>query len=335
VGATDYAVTADRPANAFDGDVRTAWRVGGRAVGDRIVVRPDEPVRTDRVTLTQLPGTDDRAIREVRLHFDGGDTLDVSLGEASRSADGQVVTFPERTVRSLAVEIRDVAVPDVDPLPRVVGFTEIGLGDVRVRETVRLPVDVTRALGDRADGHRLDVVLSRLRYEPGQLQDEELALDRRFVLPDARAFGLSGTARINPNAVDPTLDELLGTTAPGIEFTSSDHLAGDLDARASRAFDGDPETAWTPNFGPQRGRWIDVSLPTRTAVDHVDLTLVADGRHSVPTQFTLAADGEPVRSFTVPEVRDRASANATQTVSVPFEPVTATELRLYVDAVRP
>ena len=306
VGATDYAVAADRPANAFDGDPRSAWRVGGRAIGDRIVVRPDEPVRTDHVTLAQLPGDDQRSISEVRLHFDGGDTLDVHLGDESRTPEGQVVPFPERTVRSLAVEIRDVHVPDLEPLPRVVGFTEIGLGDVRVRETVRLPVHLSRVVGDRADGHRLDVVLSRLRYEPGQLQDEELALDRRFVLPGARAFGLSGTARINPNAADPVLDELLGTTAPGTEFTSADHLAGDLDARASRAFDGDPSTAWTPNFGPQRGRWLDVSLPAPTTIDHIDLTVVADGRHSVPTQFTLAADGVPVRSFTIPDPPDRA-----------------------------
>ncbi len=335
VGATDYAVTADRPANAFDGDPRTAWRVGGRAIGDRIVVRPEEPVRTDQVTLAQLPGDDQRSISEVRLHFDGGDTLDVHLGDESRTPEGQVVTFPERTVRSLAVEIRDVHVPDLDPLPRVVGFTEIGLGDVRVRETVRLPVHLSRVVGDRADGHRLDVVLARLRYEPGQLQDEELALDRRFVLPGTRAFGLSGTARINPNAADPVLDELLGTTAPGTEFTSADHLAGDLDARASRAFDGDPSTAWTPNFGPQRGRWLDVSLPAPTTVDHIDLTVVADGRHSVPTQFTLAADGVPVRSFTIPDLPDRARPDATRTVSVPFDPVTGSEFRLYVDAVRP
>ena len=58
VGATDYAVTADRPALAFDGDPRTAWRVGGHVVGDRLVLRPDQPVRTDHVTLAQLPGTD-------------------------------------------------------------------------------------------------------------------------------------------------------------------------------------------------------------------------------------------------------------------------------------
>ena len=103
---------------------------------------------------------------------------------------------------------------------------------MQVRETVRLPVDAARRVGEAANGHRLDVVLTRLRYEPGRRDrhDEELALDRRFVLPDDRQFGVEGTARIDPNAPDALLDTLLGTTAPGTTFTASGHLAGDLDA---------------------------------------------------------------------------------------------------------
>ena len=335
VGASDYAVAADRPANAFDGDLRTAWRVSGDAVGDRLVVSPDRPVRTDHVTLTQLFGTkDDRTIDDVRLRFDGGDPIDVHLGAESRTPDGQVVTFPERNVHKLEIEILNVHKPEIDRLPRVVGFTEVGLGDVRVRETVRLPVDLSRRAGAKADGHRLDVVLSRLRYDPGQLQDEELALDRRFVLPDAWSFELTGTARVDPNAPDPLLDNTLGTAIPGAVFTSADHLFGDADARASRAFDADPSTAWTPNFGPQQGRWIDVQLPEPVTVDHVDLTFVADDRHSVPTQFTLAVDGTPLRTFTIAPVDD-GKPGTTRTVTVPFDAVTGHELRLYVDAVRP
>jgi arabinofuranan 3-O-arabinosyltransferase len=334
VGATDYAVTADRPALAFDGDPRTAWRVGRRAVGDRIVMTPGHPVVTDRITLAQLPGVG-RSIAEVRLHFDGGDTLDVPLGPDSRSPAGQTVTFPHRTVRNLAVEIRKVHIPDFDPLPRVLGFTEIGLGNVRVRETVRLPVDLTARAGARAAGHRLDVMLSRLRYDFGQLQDEELALDRRFVLPDERSFALAGTARIDPNAPDSVLDTVLGTTAPGTTFTASDHLFGDLDARASRAFDGDPSTAWSPNFGPQAGHFVDVALAAPTTVDHIDLTLVADRQHSVPIQFTLDVDGAPRRTFTIPTLAASAHAGTTRTVTVPVDPVTGSRFRLSVDAARP
>jgi arabinofuranan 3-O-arabinosyltransferase len=331
VGASDYAVAADRPANAFDGDPGTAWRVGGHAVGERIAIRTDHPVRTDHVTLAQVPSA--RSITSVRLRFDGNDVLDVHLGPESRTPAGQVVTFPERTVRTLEVEIRQVSLPDPDPIPRIVGFTEIGLGNVRVRETVRLPVDLARRAGANSDGHSLDVVLSRLRYGPGQLQDEELALDRRFVLPDARSFAVSGTVRVDPNAADAALDTTLATTAAGTIFTSSDHLWGDADARASRAFDGDPKTAWSPNFGIQDGRWIAVSLPAPVTVDHVDLTIVADGRHSVPTQFTLSADGVPVRTFTItPFAAGKpGTTGTTRTVRVPFDAVTGRELKLSVD----
>jgi hypothetical protein len=333
VGATDYVLSADRPANAFDGDARTAWRVAGDAVGDRLVIRPDTPVRTDHVTLAQLASA--RSIASVRLVFDGGDGLDVNLGPESRTAEGQVVTFPERTIRNLAIEITGLDIPDADPVPRIVGLTEVGLGDAHVKEVVRLPVDVVGSASSRSDGHRLDVVLSRLRYDPGQLQDEELALVRRFVLPTARSFELSGTARIDPNAADDVLDTVLGTTAPGTTFTSSDHLFGDADARASRAFDGDASTAWSPNFGGQTGRFVDVALATPTTVDHLDLTVVADGRHSVPTQFTLDVDGSPARTFTIAPPVDGRRAGTTRTVTVPFTPVTGQRFRLNVDAVRP
>ena len=152
------------------------------------------------------------------------------------------MSFPAHTVHTLAVEPLATNIPagDLDPstdepLPaNPVGFAEVELGDVRIRETVRLPVDFARRVDGDAQGHRIDVVLSRLRYEPGRRDhnDEELALDRRFVLPDARQYQLSGTARIDPNAPDALLDTLLGTTAPGTEYTSSGHLKGDLDARA-------------------------------------------------------------------------------------------------------
>ena len=65
---------------------------------------------------------------------------------------------------------------------------------------MRLPVTLAKDVGRAADGHRLDVVLSRLRNDPSRRLDEELTLDRRFVLPDARSFLLSGTARIEPSA---------------------------------------------------------------------------------------------------------------------------------------
>ena len=158
----------------------------------------------------------------------------------SRSRPG-----PRRGSRSRSTGVDRPFPKSLNPI----GFTEIGFGDTRVTETVRLPVTLAKDLGRAADGHRLDVVLSRLRNDPSRRLDEELTLDRRFVLPDARSFLLSGTARIEPNAPDPVIDSAMGTTAPGTQYTSSSHLMGDADARASRAFDHDPKTAWTEEVG--------------------------------------------------------------------------------------
>lgn len=332
----------DRPAHAFDGDLRTAWRVagGGDPDGERLVLRTRPPVRVDHVTLVQpQTGTRDRWLTRVRLRIDGGDPVTVDLDERSLGATGQEIRFPEQVVRRLEIE---PLATNVGPIPdpkraNGVGFAEVQLDHLRVDETVRLPVDLLARAGARSAGHPLAIVLSRLRGEPGERerQDEEFAMWRRFVLPDARAFGVTGTARVDPNAPDAVLDTVLGTTAPDTTFLASGHLAGDADARASRAFDGDPATSWTSPFGTQEGQWVGVDVAAPVTVDRADLAIVADGRHSVPTTLRLEADGVPVRTLIVPPITDGAAEGDTRTVSVPFEPVTARSLRLVVETARP
>jgi arabinofuranan 3-O-arabinosyltransferase len=338
---------ADRAALAFDGDLRTAWRVGGDDVDDQQLVlhTPKGGVRADHVTLVQPQVlVDDRIITKAQLVINDGAPITVDLGPESLLPDGQVVAFPSRVVHKLVIRplVTNVPAGDLDPttdgpLPtNPVGFSEVKLGDVRIRETVRLPVDFARRIDGDAQGHRIDIVLARLRYEPGRRDrnDEELALDRRFVLPDTRQYQLSGTARIDPNAPDALLDSLLGTTAPGTQFTASGHLKGDLDARSSRAFDGNPATAWTAQLGSQAGQFIEVGLPAPTTVSALNLTVVADGRHPVPTALTLEGDGGVTRKLVVPPVSDVAEKGGTQTVTIPFESLTSSRLRLVVDSVR-
>ena len=216
-------------------------------------------------------------------------------------------------------------------------------------ETVRLPVDLARQVGSAADGHRLDVVMTRLRNEPATHRDEERTLNRRFVIPDARSFLLSGTARVAPDAPDPVLDAALGTTAPGTQFSASSHLTGDVDSRASRAFDHDRSTAWTPRLDNPYGSWIQASLAAPTTFDHLQLTFVDDTKHFVPGQVTLLADGVPVRTLPIPDVRSatgvvanpspvdqlpRVADGTLRTVELGFDPVTARDLRIQVDTIR-
>jgi hypothetical protein len=328
----------DRAVHAFDGDLRTAWRVGGDdTTGVEIRLHTDRPVHTDHVTLVQPQnGPRDRTIRKVELTFDHGAPVTTVLGQQSLGPAGERVDFPARAVRTLTVKILATTSPLFGAAADPVGFAEIRLGGVRVEETVRLPVDLPSRSGGTFAGHNLDVVLSRLRSDPSDPahQDEELSLDRRFVIPEARTFGLSGTARIDPNAPDATLDSVFGSTALGTTFSASSHLAGDAGARASRAFDGDGTTAWTAAVGAQAGQWLAVTTDRAHSVDRVTLQVVADGRHSVPTVLELDGDDGAKRTLQLPGIADLASPGSTQTVTIPFTPMTERSFRLEVKATR-
>jgi hypothetical protein len=331
VDASAATNASARPAMAVDGDPQTAWLVAGDVVGERLTITADAPQTIDHVTLTQRgTGVDQQSIAEVRLTFDGGDPITVALDPAaSVSPSGQTVSFPSRTAEQLSIEITGVNQPSTERNP--VGFTEVGFGDTRITEIVRLPVDVAERIGNQAAGHRLDVVLSRLRSQLATRTDEERTLQRRFVLPDTRSYFVSGTARVDPNAPDAVIDAAMGTTALGVQYSASSHLAGDLDARASRAFDGDPSSAWTPSLENPYGAFLGVSLPQPETVDRLTMTFAQDAQHFIPAQVTLVADGQPVRTFIVP--RDATTTGpGLRTVELHFDPITAQDLRVQFDA---
>jgi arabinofuranan 3-O-arabinosyltransferase len=375
VDATSYGERSiyapdQRAAAAFDGDASTAWRVGGDddPTGQRLVVDLTRPVATDHVVLTQprIDGTeasdrgtgtparseptdamdDERFITRARLHFGRGEPLTVDLDDRSRTSAGQRVTFPRRPVEHLEIEVLDTNLGELPSYGGVngVGFSEVQVGPrgaaPRVEELVRLPTRIVRAPGMRSLDRRLVYLMSRLGYEPSsrRRQDEEPTLARRFEVPADRSFGVTGRARVAPNAPDATLDAVLGTTAAGAEFRASGHLRGDAGARASRAFDHDPATAWVAPMGApvdQVGQWIEVDLEQPVTLDHLELQVVADGKHSVPTRLRLEVDGVPGPTIDVPAVPDAATEGATARVPVSIPAVTGREMRLVVDAVRP
>ncbi len=133
------------------------------------------------------------------------------------------------------------------------------------------------------------------------------------------------------------LDDVLGlpdATAGGITVLASQHLPGDVMARGSSAFDGDPTTAWNTAFGQPQGQWVEVHTAQPVTFDHLDLQVVADGRHSVPTQLRIDAGGES-RTVDVPAIADQSSQNAVQSVPVTFAPLTGDDVRVTVTAIRP
>ncbi len=333
----------DRPAHALDGDLATAWREGAGVdpTGERLVVTLDEPVTTDGITLVQPQnGLRDRHVTTATLTFDGGDPVTVELGPESLGPDGQRVSFPERTFERLAITVDAVT----EGGGSGVGFAEVAIPGITVDEVVRMPTDLLDAAGDASLDHDLTLLMTRLwgaQQEYGR-SDEELAIVRTFDLPTARSFALTGTARIDATAPDDVLDALLGLPGAadgGVSARASSRLEGDVRSRASAAVDGDPATAWVPAFVPASGggnvgQQLSVDLPGPTTLDHLDLELVADGRHSVPTKLTITPAGGTPFTVDVPAVADGADAHHTERATVSFPAVTTTGFTVAIDQVR-
>ncbi len=308
--------------------------------GEYLRITADEPVTTDRVGLVQPLGPEiNRWITEVELRFDGGDPVRVDLTEASRERPGQVVEFGERTFRELEIEILADTIGFRPKLAGVsaVGFAEVDLADLRVEELIRPPVDVVEAAGDRLGEHRLTYVLQRQRTNPAEpvRVDEEPSMRRLLDVPDERQFELGGEARISAQAEDPVVDRLLGIPGAGqggVTARSSEHLDGDLASRASASIDDDPETAWSTPFNDLGGQYVELELPDARSIDHVDLQVVTDDRHSVPTRLRISAGGE-ARELDLPPL-DPGEDGAVTEVPLDFPALEGDTFRVTILEVR-
>lgn len=325
----------DRAVMAVDGDPRTAWRVGAFAEvrGERLEIRFDAPVTTDRLTLLQpLDGPRNRWITGVRLRFDGGDDVDAALDDRSRTEPGQVVEFGTRTFTEVSIEITDANFTRLPGYAGIsaVGFAEVDVAGRRASEVVRLPDDVLGRVTDQD----LSVVLTRWRASALDVNrsDPEPALARSFRTGAARTFTVTGTGSLSPRATDEVLN---GVLAPaGVRAVASARLAGDPAGTGLAAVDEDERTVWrTPIDAPLQS--LRVESPATVTVDRLRLRVVADGRHSVPTQLRLAVDGGPPRTLTVPPVVDGTAPGTV--VGVPIvlaEPVSGRRFDVAVTAVR-
>jgi arabinofuranan 3-O-arabinosyltransferase len=310
---------ADRPANAFDGDLTTAWSVGalGPVGGQRLLVETKAPVTTDHIDVVQAR-QGPRHITRLGIRLDGHHIGDVALDDRSFTGQRLELEGP-RTFRTLELVIeQDSAGRRANYADQNgVGLAEVHVGDVRVDEVVRLP----STLLDQSGRRSLAIVLTRLRANPAEpfARDEERNLVRTFRLPTSRTFTLSGTAAVAATLPDDRLDALLGGRA-GVVARSSGRLPGAVASRASAAVDGDPATAWVNHFGEQVGAWLEVERTVDTTIDRLDLRAVDDGDHSVPTRVSITN-----------EHGERRTASPGET----FSPLTGRRFRVTLDAVRP
>ncbi|WP_426572994.1 alpha-(1-_3)-arabinofuranosyltransferase domain-containing protein [Aquihabitans sp. McL0605] len=336
-----------RPALAIDGDPETAWATAAfsDARGEKLVLTLDKPLKLDHLVLYQLPeDTTQRALTKVRVDFGDGKPMDVDLGPQSRLNPGQRVDVGKRTTSKVTITLladslnNPIRYDDAGP----VGFSEIKLGSNSpvITEVERMPTDLVDAVHHAGQGAatsaELTYLMTRLRQDPTDRTrgDEELALSRQFRVPAGRSFEVSGAARVSARTDDLTLDEVLGTTSDDVSVDSTRRLSGTRTDRASAALDGDPTTAWTGPYARVTDEHIIVSTSKPHTFDHMDMQIVADGRHSVPTDLIVKVDGKVVATPVLPAITDGTEPGHTVTVPIDLPATKGTALDVQVAKVR-
>lgn len=325
-----------RPVNAIDDDPRTAWSTGGYSdvVGDKIRITYRRPISADHIDLTQLQGN--RYITKVSVYADGRRVATTSMTDASFNEPGQTVQLGGmQTFSTLEIRIDSASISGLNSYVGIsnVGFRSVVVPGTTATEWIRVPDDRVDSFIDAATSTRW--LFTRWRANPieGYRQDPELRLARIFQTPKAQTSPLSGTSRINGRTEGSLVDSLIGR--PGLSagypiVSGTAYLDGDLRARPSSALDDDLATAWISNFGNQSGNGFTVTNPTPVAVDHLNLAIVADGRHSVPTQISLTLDDGSVRAVSLPPIADNPVAGSVTSLYIPVEPFVSSTIRMTI-----
>ncbi|MFM7062740.1 MAG: alpha-(1-_3)-arabinofuranosyltransferase family protein [Actinomycetes bacterium] len=338
---------ADRAANAVDGDPATAWRTAAfaRAEGEFLELTFDRPVRAGELTILQSQRRGNRWITGVDLSFDGRAPVPVGLGDESLTPPGQTVQVPRQSFSRLRLTITQT---NLGPLSRFDGISDVGIAELRIpgvtsplTEYVRLPDDLLRGAGDAASRLPLEYLLTRRWSDPadGLAGSEELVLRRRFEVPAAREFTTFGKVRLAAGLPDEQVDAALGlpdAEEGGITATSSGRLIGVPSARAGAAVDGDDATSWSTPVAGAQDQWLQVTYPSPQTAGDLQLLVVTDGRHSVPTRMELQVDDGEVLELDVPDlpVGTGEPRGATSVVTVPLDGVSGTTFRFTVTGVR-
>ena len=227
-----------RPANAFDGDPRTSWRVSPVFVDEtdqwiRVELRePHDVTEVDLVAVHSPPtptSPDPMRVARATIELSDGASRTVDLVDGRATA-----RFPG--TRSDSVEVRIDAVAGTDPRP--FGFSEITIDDLDLREAIELPDDLAR----RAQrSPRLARLLARApttfqftRLEPVDDRPVEPTLHRRFRTFGDRSYTVRGR-------LDPAAEPIDAATCSDVGLTVDDApvlVRGDRDAAGARAFVG-------------------------------------------------------------------------------------------------
>lgn len=337
---TEYA------AMAMDGDPDTAWETlsGSNTDGQWWQVTLDHPTTASQITILQpnLNGYNyGQWITRATLTFDHRSSIHVTLSSASLEGQGQTIHFPSRTFKTLRITITRTNLSGASITVRSqaapVGLAEVHIGQARISDLLVMPSDLLDKVGSSSLSHRLVLVMTRDRNTPDSPDsDPEPVLARLFTLPTSRTFDLTGQVHLSSAATDSTIDAATGRqTESGIVAYSSSRLPGDVADTASAALDGDPSTMWSPAFGTasQKGAWIQVNLPDSITFGQMDLQVVADRLHSIPTSMAIQAcdqlasdqrcpSGSQTVDVRIPPISPSSAQDTTVTVPLTFPAVT-------------
>ncbi|HWF23179.1 MAG TPA: alpha-(1-_3)-arabinofuranosyltransferase family protein [Acidimicrobiales bacterium] len=347
VSASTYAnsityFAEDRPSAALDGNTQTAWLDDAFApsTGQWWQVTLDKPTTDGTVTLVQpQTGDPNRWITRVTLTFDGKSPVTIDLGKASRTAAGQKLSFTPRTFTTMRIRVDAFGGQRNFNGASPIGLAEVQIPGIVADETVALPQDLLRAAGTTSANDRLTFVFTRLRSSGAPPRsDIEPFLSRSFWMPTARTFDLTGQARISPLIPDDAIDRLVGrpgADGKGITAYSSGRLNGDLTAGAIQTLDGNSQTAWQTGLGAshQAGSWLKYDLPAPITFSTVNLQLLADGHHSVPTSVTVSTENGS-HHLTLPPIANGKTPGSVVNVPLSFPALTGSHITITFDTVR-
>jgi hypothetical protein len=331
-------IPEDRAFSALDGNLDTAWRTGifTNPHGEWWRVSYVAPVTTDHIGVIQpLNGSLTRWITKVGLSFDGGPMRKIVLTPDSRTSSGQTVAFPTTTFSSLKITILHTSNDKArGSAASEVGFAEIQVPGHTVTEVLTMPSDLVKAAGPESIANRLTLSMTRWRSSPYPTRfDAETTIDRIVTIPTARTFTLSGSTTMSTLIPDDQIDKMLGRpagTLGQLDAFSSGRLPGSLANRASTTLDRDLSTYWQPGFdtATAKGSWLQYNFANPVTISTLPVTIVNDGRHSVPTSLVLSTE-QGTRTLTIPPLRDQAAPGATTTIDLPvFPPLTGRQVKL-------
>ncbi len=331
----------DRAYGAIDNNFDTSWITGtfvSNPAGQWWQTRFAQASTINHINLVQ-PQTGDRSrwVSKVTLTFDGQHPMTYDLTKKSHVETGQLLKFPSITFHTLRITIDSTTDNTAPPLTAsAVGFSEVEIPGHVIKEVITMPTDLLSTLGPASAADRLTVVMTRQRTSPYPPRtDPETTISRSFTLPTARSFTLSGSASMSALIPDDQIDALVGRSSD-VSAYSSGRLPGDLEATASATLDGNPATAWQPGLGSAADKDVTLTydLPSYTSLSQLNMQVIADGRHSLPTTMTIASEGV-TRRITLPAIADSSVAGAVTTVPVQFPALAGRHFVVTFTGIRP